>query len=188
MGIYENNLRVLKSKFPEVYEWILKEGEDERIEIIRTKSGLSNLRFKGLPGEQICLYGMDNPLEEEIERCKDKEFSADKNTFLIGIGLGYILDVIKKKMQRGHKVVVFEHHATVLKKALSQTDVTGLLQEDALIFSLPDDASMKETVTKNTPTHVSQVEILWGSPRGLGAKKGLSGAKGNESLKFPARP
>lgn len=102
MSIYENNLRVLKSKFPEVYDWIQKEGEDESIEIIRTKSGLSNLRFKGFPGEQECLYGMDNPLEEETERCKNIEFPSDKITFLIGIGLGYILDVIKKKIGRAH--------------------------------------------------------------------------------------
>lgn len=171
MGIYEDNLTVLQSKFPEVYNWILKEGEDERIEIIRTKSGLDNLRFRGLPGEQICLYGMDNPLEEEVERCKDKEFLADKNTFLIGIGLGYILDVLKRKISRSHKVIVFEYHAAVLKKALTQTDVAGLLQDDALIFSLPDDESLKEIVTKNTPTHVNQVEFLWGSPRGLEHRK-----------------
>ena len=74
MGIYEKNLRVLKSKFPDVYVWVLKTAEDERIEIIRSRSGLSNLRIKGLPGDQVCLYGMENPLVEEGERCKDFEF------------------------------------------------------------------------------------------------------------------
>ena len=171
MGIYEENLRVLKSKFPEVYDWIVKEGEDKRIEIIRTKSGLSNLRFKGLPGEQVCLYGMVNPLEEEIERCKDLDLSANKITFLVGIGLGYILHLMKKRMQKGHKVIVFENHAAILKKALSQIDVTELLREDSLAFSLADDESVKKIVIKNTATHVSQVEILWGSSRGLEDKK-----------------
>jgi len=35
---------------------------------------------------------------------------------------------------------------------------------------LPDDESLKGTITKNALTHPRQAEILWGSPRGLEVK------------------
>ena len=126
MNLYEKNLTQLKLKFPEVYKWILKEEEDRGVEVIRTQSGLNNLRVKGLTGKSTYLYSMDDPLREEREVCQDLKFSADQVTFLIGIGLGYTVDAIKEEMEKGHKIVVFEKSAAILKIALGQTDFSSL--------------------------------------------------------------
>lgn len=171
MGIYEENLLALKSKFPEVYDWLLREEEDQNVEIIRTKSGLNNLRFRGLPGEQVYLYHRGNPLQEERERCRDLEFSADKVTFLIGMGLGYLIEAIKNKIKAGHRIIVLERNATVLKKAFAQVDMARLMEEDILIFTLPDRESLKARAMKYIESHTGEVNRLWGSPVGLEEKK-----------------
>ena len=161
MGIYEENLLALKSKFPEVYDWLLREEEDQNVEIIRTKSGLNNLRFRGLPGEQVYLYHRGNPLQEERERCRDLEFSADKVTFLIGMGLGYLIEAIKNKIKAGHRIIVLERNATVLKKAFAQVDMARLMEEDILIFTLPDRESLKARAMQYIESHTGEVNLLW---------------------------
>ena len=152
MNTYENNLKELKSKFPDVYEWMLNEEEDSQIEIISTKSGANGLRIKGFRGRSFSLHDMEDPLSESIEECKKIKFSSDRVTFLIGMELGYMVGAIKENMEKGHKIIVFEKNATILKKALAQTDICTLLKNDNIIFSLPDDESIKANVVKYTST------------------------------------
>ena len=139
MNPYERNLAVLKLKFPAVYDWLCKEADDPHIEVVATPQGVNNLRVQRPTGESFYLYGED-PLGKEKERCQDMEFPAGNVSFLIGLGLGYFLEAIKERIKRGHKIIVFEKSASIMKKALGQIDLIRLLEEDSLIFSLPDEA------------------------------------------------
>ena len=148
MNIYESNLKQLKAKFPEVYDWIMNDKEDMNVEVIRTESGHNNLRIKGLQGKSICLYDMDDPLKAENEIYKDLEFESDGVTILVGIGLGYLVDIIREKMRKGHKILVIEKNATILKAALARTDICVLLRDDSIIFSMPDQEEIKSNIAK----------------------------------------
>lgn len=148
MSIYEKNMAELKSKFPEVHDWISAEEEDKDIEIFQAGGGLQNLRIKGTRGKSTYLYDMDDPLREERVVCEKLAFSADRVTFIVGIGLGYIVEQIKSKMEKGHKIIVLERNATILKIALNRMDVSELIRHNRIVFSLPDDDSLKITVIK----------------------------------------
>jgi Flp pilus assembly protein TadD len=171
MSFYEKNLTQLKLKFPEVYEWILKAEEDKSIEVIHTAGGVSNLRLKGITGKSSYLYPMDDPLREEREFCKTLDFSADQVTFLVGIGLGYIIEAIREKVQKGHKIIVFEKSATILKKALHQTDFSDLLKEGGMIFSLPDEDSVREKALQYASDHNIGDSRIIGNARLMDVRK-----------------
>lgn len=148
MSTFEKNMKELKSKFPEVHDWILAEEEDKNIEIIQTRTGLQNLRIKGARGKSTYLYDMNDPLKEERVLCENLAFSADRVTFIIGIGLGYIVGQIIEKMEKGHKIVIMEQNATILKIALDRLDISELIKDNNILFSLPDDESLKIAVIR----------------------------------------
>lgn len=165
MSTYDKNVEELKSKYPEVYDWILRADEDQQLEIIRSANGLDNLRIKGFQGKGVYYYDMQEPLKEEEELCQNFDFSADQVTFLIGIGLGYIVDVIRNKKEKSHKIVVLEKNPTILKRALERIDFSDLLRNGEMIFSLPDEESIKNNVMQYASNRYPEDVFLYGSIR-----------------------
>jgi len=164
MNPYERNVAALKIKFPAVYAWLSKEADDPNIEVVATPKGLNNLRVPRPTGEFYYLYGED-PLGEEKERCRDMEFPAGNVSFVIGIGLGYFFEAIKERIKRGHKIIVFEKSASIMKKALGQMDLVRLLDEDILIFSLPDEAIIKAQVIQFTLGCLGNINVIAGTAK-----------------------
>ncbi len=146
MTIYEKNMAQLHLKFPEVDQWLSKEEEDDPIEIIQAKNGRENLGVKGSQGRSTYIYDLEDPLREEKELCRRLDFSEDRVTFVIGVGLGYILSAVRGKMKKGHKIVILERKRGILGLALSRIDASDLIAEGPMGFSLPDDESMKITI------------------------------------------
>ncbi len=164
MDPYEKNLQELKVKFPAVYEHIVRAEDPGNIELIKTTSGLNNLRVKG-QGKSLCLYDMEDPLREEGENLKTINFLAGQITFIVGIGLGYAIQIILGKMKEGHKIVVLETNPAILRLAMKQIDVAEAIKENTLIFSLPDEESIKLTVVKYSTDLTPQDIIVVGTPK-----------------------
>ncbi len=166
MDAFKKNLEQLKAKFPAVHAWITSEREeDSSLEIIHPQTQAPNLRLKGVQGRSIHLYNMDDPLGEERETIQKIDFSPDRVSFIIGIGLGYIIEAIKEKRAKGHRIVVVEPNPTILKMALSRIDMTELILEDAIVFLLPDEENVKIGVIKNSANLSSQDVIIASNQR-----------------------
>ena len=148
MDFLEKNLEVLKDKSPEVVKWLDEAEHDDRVERIICKDGNWNLRIRGRKGESIVLYDMENPFEKNQKAFHDIDFTSDKVTFVLGFGLGYSVKSVLEKMAPEHKVVVLEKNATILRFALSTCDFSQSIIDNALIFSLTDDESIKNCTAR----------------------------------------
>lgn len=165
MNLYENNFRLLREKSPEVADWVAQAGDDPRAEVIRCRDGMDNLRLRGLQGKSTYYYDMHEPLKEEREICEKFSFTPDRVTFLIGLGLGYTVEILRGKIEKGHKIVVIEKNPAILQKALAHTDFSDFLRSDQIIFSLPDRESIKKTVIGQALNRFPEDILLLASPR-----------------------
>ena len=148
MDLLKKNLEALKDRCPEVFTWINEQDHDDRAEMIVSKDGNANLRIRGRKGKSILLYDMENPLEENDKHLQEIDFSSDRVTFILGFGLGYSAKFILEKMSPGHKVVVLENNATVLRLALSVCDFSQPIKDNALCFSWTDNESIKNCAAR----------------------------------------
>lgn len=148
MDFLEKNLEALKERCPEVFKWLNEEKHDDRLERIVSKDGNWNLRIRGKKGKSVFLYDMESPIKEVDKELQNIDFASDKVTFILGFGLGYGAKCILEKMAPGHKVVVLEKNATVLRLAFSSCDFSQPIRDNALIFSLTDNESIRKCAAR----------------------------------------
>lgn len=104
-------------------------------------------------------------MREEKELCQRLDFSEDRVTFVIGVGLGYNLSDIKGKMKKGHKIVILERKRGILRLALRRVDASGLFVEGHMGFFLPDGESMKITIIHQASDLLSSDVIIIANKR-----------------------
>ncbi len=141
-------------------ELLDQQGHDDRVEMIKSSDGSANLRIRGKKGKSIFLYDMNDPLEESRKIFEKTDFTSDRVTFMLSLGLGYNAKAILEKIEPGHKVVVLEKNATILRMGLSMCDLSRPIMDNAIVFSLTDRKSIKTCAARYAARKV-QEDIIY---------------------------
>ena len=102
-------------------------SNDNQYALSNSKSGVPTLLLNLPNGVQKFLHSKYDPLHEASQFI-DANYSNKKIIYiLIGLGLGYHLKVLYKKISANDRIIIFEKNPNIVRLALSQSDFTDIL-------------------------------------------------------------
>lgn len=135
--IFKSNFNVINKINPNIEKWIKKTPNVDWIQKIKSKNGDDNLLIKEGSQSMPC-YCMNNPTKIAKVAAKQMVLEKEDISIILGIGLGYLVNEMAKKMKKGHRIIVIEPTAQMLELALSKFDFSKHISEGKLILLTPD--------------------------------------------------
>ncbi|AOR22910.1 motility associated factor glycosyltransferase family protein [Clostridium taeniosporum] len=130
----KDNLIILKEYYPKLYERIIELEDNDNIQEVKSKNGMSNIIFNN----KFWIHSRYNP-ENEALKWIDNTIIKDEDTILvIGLGLGYYLEKLEKKY-KDKKIIIIEPNIYFFRKMLDFKDITKFLRLDNIVFMVDID-------------------------------------------------
>ena len=124
----KNNLKLLFHRSPYLYSLVENIPNDEKYSIDQSKSGNATLLGIFPDGTQKALHSKYDPINE-AEQFIETIYSKEKaNYVLIGLGLGYHLNSLHKKISSEDRIIIIEKNPFLFRLALSQNDFSRILK------------------------------------------------------------
>lgn len=133
---YEINIKVLEDHIPDLANWLKNEESVNWIEKIKSKNGDDNF-ITYLNTSPTLAYNIDDAKKDCNSFIGDRDICKEDVTVLIGFGLGHMANHIIGKMEDGHRILVIEPIADIIKMALSQYDFSEYLSNGQLAIVAP---------------------------------------------------
>jgi len=151
----EDNLALLNHKSPELCSLIKDATNDNQYNIAISKSGISTLVKVFPDGTQIALHSKYDPLHEATELVDANYSNETSNYILIGLGLGYHLNDLHKRISSQERIIVFEKNASLMRLALSQNDFSSVLSNPRVSFHIDVDPNKIEQILYEDRTNLA---------------------------------
>lgn len=140
---FNKNWSTLKQKHPdlanrlrpelEIFKSSPQGNQEEYFEWKNSPSGYTNLYYKN--HEFSGLYHSEEPFKEASESIQKANISQTQLVFVLGGGLGYILQTLIKKLPKHvHQVCVVEQNPQIFLRALSTLDLEEVLTHPKVSF------------------------------------------------------
>jgi len=135
---YKKNFEALKSVNPELTEHIKKQPDVDWITTIQSRNKQRNMLIQ-TGSKQHLVYDINDPTKQAKTAVKDIELHKDTCSIVVGFGLGYLANELAKKMKKGHKIIIIEPIAHIIKLALSNFDFSEHIKNRSLFIVTPDE-------------------------------------------------
>ena len=132
----KKNLKTLTAINPDLAKWIKSEEDVDWVQQIKSKNGDDNLIIQ-TGAKSFPAYCMKNPVKVAKDTVKTMNLYKEDVSVVVGIGLGYLTNEIILKKEKGHRLIVIEPVAHVLKLALSKFDFSEHFKKGDLILISP---------------------------------------------------
>ncbi len=132
----KKNLNLLKTINPDLTNWLKQSKQVDWLQKIKSENKDDNILIK--EGSQFTpSYSMKNPSKEAKKAAKSMNLYKEEISILMGIGCGYLTYEILTNMEKGHRLIVVEPVADILKIALSKFDFTKYTKSGSLLLVSP---------------------------------------------------
>lgn len=141
MDFYQKNLAALKELDPELVDKLAADNvESDNIKVLESPLGHKVMYIKNNEGNYIQLNSMYDPFNEASELCNEiKEGDFTRRLIIsIGIGMGYHLKEVSKRINKKSIVLVVERDISVFKKFLDNIDFSEEIESNNFIFFVGD--------------------------------------------------
>jgi len=134
-NIYQNNLKILKQKYPNIYQDIINnkiEINDEisSVYVIKSKNSIPTLEIT-INNIKYSLHSKFNPLRE-IDRIVELKISGMEDVIIIiGFELGYLTERVIQKNPDA-RIFIFEPSLKILNRAFKTRNLIGILEHKNL--------------------------------------------------------
>ncbi|GBD95715.1 MAG TPA: DUF115 domain-containing protein [Nitrospirae bacterium] len=139
---YQKNLEALGKHHPELVDTIESISVDEsRIKILDSESGNPRIVYEREDGEKINIHSTDDPVacaNRAIELLGKIE--KEGIVVLFGFGLGYFVEELFNRFEKGHIVLVYEATPEVFKFAMQVKDFSVLFSSEKVKIILGENA------------------------------------------------
>ena len=129
-------MKALRSINKPHVKWIEKAPDVKWIQPIKSRKG-NNLLVKS-GGEINPVYDMDDPGKLANAYVKDlkkmKKLYKESISILVGMGLGYLTESLLKSMEKGHRLLVIEPVAHMIRLAFHQFDFSKYIADGRLMM------------------------------------------------------
>lgn len=137
MSVFEKNINALKAHQVLYGKMIraMKDFSDDEYRLITAKSGVPTLVLKSADGKSTTFHSRYNPLKE-AQKLIEQTYSDETYVFVLGMGLGYVLDCLAEKAKStvGLKIFVVEPDIKMLLAALKSRDVSHYLKSGSIVW------------------------------------------------------
>jgi hypothetical protein len=128
------NLILLKKKLPELHDKLKDLVPDEKFSISLSKSGFPTISIKGKNKINKYINSKYDPVKE-AKQLIDKNFiNKNSNYILLGLGLGFHLQALIKKVDTSAKIIIFEKSLSLARLAFTHNDFSDALNHPGVSF------------------------------------------------------
>jgi hypothetical protein len=154
MKINQNNFDILKKRFSRVYESVNSDADDSMISVVESKNGpVPKIKIEG---RELFIHSRFEPFKE-AERFIAEIDPVNFDLFIVfGFGFGYHLEVLLAKMTPESVLLVIEKDPVILKSALENRDISGMLSDERFLLLLdPDEDSLSKILKGKSSRRVT---------------------------------
>ncbi|MBF0510472.1 MAG: motility associated factor glycosyltransferase family protein, partial [Deltaproteobacteria bacterium] len=148
MGMYENNLALIRARYPELAAKLDNTVDDGTCKVKPSKSSMPTMTLIH-EGQEIFLHSGYNPLKEAESFIEKKGIKGERIVLFLGFGLGYYLD--RLLATQGGKVkfcIIVEKNIQIFRKSMETIDLSSIVKNPAaeLLIDLPDEELLPRMV------------------------------------------
>lgn len=133
LGLLHRNLRALAFQNPCLARRLCEPVRNDHVELSVSPSGDLTARFIRL---NVPIQGPETPLRDAVKAVDDFVGGGGSTIFFLGVGLGYELVLLLKKIPTGQQIVAYERDPWLLRCALSLHDFSKHILTHRLSFLL----------------------------------------------------
>ena len=137
------NLAALRQKVPDTADWLESAPDPRWAEMIVSSNGEPNLLVSLGPKQSIA-YDLDHPLDSPRKKVEEVDLFKQNLTLVLGMGLGYIPQMLLEEMEEGHRVVVIEPNPEIIRLALGLHDFSNHLESLGLVLAGPGASELSQ--------------------------------------------
>lgn len=131
MSFFDQNLAIMETRDPELAALMRSDIDCSHIEVLPSHQPNAPTARVTLPsGEQVLLHNLEDPIGSAVRSAEKHEMKAENASILLGFGLGYLAIELAKKLEKKHPLIICEADPAMLKTALTQLDLTSVLESD----------------------------------------------------------
>jgi len=141
-----DNLELLNNKSPELCSLIKSAPNDNQYNITTSRSGNATLSRVSLDGTKRFLHSKYNPTQEAAQFIDTVYSDESTNYILFGLGLGYHLNDLHKRVSTQDRIIIFEKNPTLVRLALSQNNFSEVLSNPKVSIYIDTDPGKIEQI------------------------------------------
>jgi hypothetical protein len=130
------NMKALKETVPGLQKWVRDQPDLDWFEEIQSSNGMPNLLVQD-GAKKNTAYSMANPEKEAFETAKNITCQKENVSVVIGFGLGYLTHELLKKKEKGHRVLVVEPNAHIIRLAFKIHNFAKYIRDGGLVIVAP---------------------------------------------------
>lgn len=146
MSIYEKNIEFISKMNDNLVEILSDKIENKnKYEIYLSKNNYKTLVMNTEDKRIIHVTSPYNPIKQANRMIESLDLSRNKGIIItIGIGLGYHIDELLKKIDEGYKIIVVEEDIMLLKEVFCNNDFSEAISDDKIFFAGGNIIQIKE--------------------------------------------
>lgn len=142
MGLFQENIAVIQSRFPAAYEQISSCGADDSIEAVRTKQG-DFVPAITRDGRRIFIHSKFDPAKEAERFIGGIDTAAHDLFIVFGFGFGYHVERILAGMGGESLLLVIEKNPAMIRRAAESRDLARVFRDGRLLLLInPDEETI----------------------------------------------
>ena len=130
------NLTLLKKKSPELHDQLQDLVPDEKFTISLSKSGIPTISIKGKDKINKYISSKYDPVTEAKQLIDKSYRNKNSNYILLGLGLGFHLQALLKKVDISTKIIIFEKSLSIARLAFTHNDFSNALNHPGVSFHI----------------------------------------------------
>jgi len=142
----KDNLKILSHKSPELCSLIKNAPIDKQYKITTSKSGIASLSRISPDGPKKYLHSKYDPIQEATQFIDTVYSDESSNYILFGLGLGYHLNDLHKRVSPKDRIIIFEKNPTLVRLALSQNNFSEVLSNPKVSIYIDTDPGKIEQI------------------------------------------
>ena len=148
--IYKKNMKVLKRKLPQIYEYILNCESEYPFShtIFSNKNNEINAVVKLPDGHEIFLYEGDSIVDRIKNSLSAQELNNNDLLMCTGMGLGYLPLTAIKIYSQTPRIVVIEPYPETFKLAIASVDLTEMFEYEKIDIYLGRETAITSIIGK----------------------------------------
>ncbi len=132
----KDNLFILEKKFPVLTEQMKKSFGRGSYSIRQSKTGFPGVILKSSDGSQTTIHSCYDPQKEAQKLIKSLLKKPEINYVIFGLGLGYHVQELIKKIPLKSKIFVIEKDRELFEMAMQNNDLKDILSHPGVYFSI----------------------------------------------------
>ncbi|MBF0524437.1 MAG: motility associated factor glycosyltransferase family protein [Deltaproteobacteria bacterium] len=148
MGMYENNLALIRGRYPELAVRLDNTADDGTCKVKPSKSGLPTMTLTH-EGREIFLHSGYNPLKEAESFIEQKGIKGERIVLFLGFGLGYSLDrLLYGQSRKVRFCIIVEKNIQIFRKCMETINLSNLVENPAieLLVDIPEEELLPRLV------------------------------------------